>query len=193
MNRAKAPDKLAAIARLEVSYEMHIRIDELANSVSVDFRELTVMAGLDPRLDFKGADLRGIDFGSCDLSGFDFSGANLSGCNLNEAKTIGAVFAGAVFDFQETVSLDEAQFSEERNAGVSEASSTFPVTESERERLGKMLRFADQGDMFFQYEVGTRFAGGYGVRKSIKIARHYFSLSAKQGHMKARRRLDKLS
>jgi hypothetical protein len=60
-------------------------LDALQSAESDDFVELARQAGLDPRHDFVGADLRGVDFGSSDLAGFDFTGADLTEAKLSHA------------------------------------------------------------------------------------------------------------
>ncbi|AUW43951.1 pentapeptide repeat-containing protein [Rhizobium leguminosarum] len=67
-------------------------LNRLSRAVSNDFLELTRIAKLDPRVDFRGADLRGVDFGASDLSGFDFTEADLTGANLRRAQIRSTTF-----------------------------------------------------------------------------------------------------
>jgi CRP/FNR family transcriptional regulator, cyclic AMP receptor protein len=61
-----------------------------------NIRELVKIAGLDPKIHFKNADLRNVDFGTDDVSGFDFSGADLSGADFRRACGVNsAVFNNA--------------------------------------------------------------------------------------------------
>jgi hypothetical protein len=50
---------------------------------SDDFLELAQAAELDPKVDFRFANLTNIDFGAADLRGFDFTGADLRGARGN--------------------------------------------------------------------------------------------------------------
>lgn len=52
------------------------------------FEDLVRLAGLDPALDFQGADLTAVDFGTADLRSYDFSGADLSGADLSRARVV---------------------------------------------------------------------------------------------------------
>lgn len=58
-----------------------------------NFSVLVSVAGLDPSVDFVGADLRGVDFGRSNLEGYNFSDADLSGCRFDRARLKGAIFA----------------------------------------------------------------------------------------------------
>jgi polyhydroxyalkanoate synthesis repressor PhaR len=59
------------------------KIKEVMNSVSDEFTHLFIhVADLDPKVDFRDADMRGVDFGNADLSGFDFTGSDLSGADF---------------------------------------------------------------------------------------------------------------
>lgn len=51
---------------------------EFLSSADTNFVVLSNKLGLDPRTDFRNADLAGIDFSDCDLSDFVFHGADLS-------------------------------------------------------------------------------------------------------------------
>ena len=70
---------------------------------SDDFLELIQVAELDPKLDFRYANLSNVDFGTADLRGFDFTGADLRGTTGNpkwDDTTIvaNADLGGSVFD-----------------------------------------------------------------------------------------------
>lgn len=70
----------------------------LREASTADFATLVALAGLDPRRDFRHANLRGVDFGTADLAGFDFTGADLTGADLSRARTAGAVFGDVGLD-----------------------------------------------------------------------------------------------
>ena len=70
-------------------------IDRLLSDPREDFVSLAKVAGLDPMIDFIGADLRNVDFGDCDLAGYDFTLADLAGADLTKARIEGAVFDNA--------------------------------------------------------------------------------------------------
>lgn len=57
----------------------------VAQSNLTEWRELVRLAQLDPRVDFRQANLREVDFNGADLSGFDFRGAILDGSTFNGA------------------------------------------------------------------------------------------------------------
>lgn len=68
-------------------------LSEILKHDGADFSVLVDVAGLDPSVDFRGADIRGIDFGHSDLGGYDFSYADISGCRFDRARLKGAIFA----------------------------------------------------------------------------------------------------
>jgi hypothetical protein len=70
-------------------------IDKLYDAGDLSFREMAFRLGLDPKKDFRGADLRGIDLSYEDLTEFDFRGADLSGANLYKAVFRISSLAGA--------------------------------------------------------------------------------------------------
>ncbi|MBE7619745.1 hypothetical protein GL297_08895 [Komagataeibacter sp. FXV2] len=80
---------------LNISSEVHRRLNDILAADGADFVQLVAIAGLDPSEDFLGADLQGVDFGICDLTGYDFSGADLRQARLDRAKLDGAIFTGA--------------------------------------------------------------------------------------------------
>lgn len=61
------------------------RIVAVLDAPTNSFVALANIAGLDPKSDFRGADLTGVDFGTDDLSDFDFSGADLTDAHLSRA------------------------------------------------------------------------------------------------------------
>jgi formylglycine-generating enzyme required for sulfatase activity len=64
-----------------------------------DFTTLAKTAGLNPRLDFVGANLRGLDFGTADLAHFNFARADLRGADFSHARNKdGVVFVDAKTD-----------------------------------------------------------------------------------------------
>jgi phosphotransferase system HPr (HPr) family protein len=72
------------------------------------FRDLVILAGLDPKKDFVGASLPALDFRDEDLRDFNFSDADLTGCDFRRANLEGACFnnaeltgvIGIVFQFE---------------------------------------------------------------------------------------------
>ncbi|AMS43248.1 DEAD/DEAH box helicase [Aminobacter aminovorans] len=79
--------------RFGLNEEQERVLDEILKGDGADFSALVRIAGLDPLVDFRGADLRGVDFGRSDLEGYDFSDADLSGCRFDRARLRGAIFA----------------------------------------------------------------------------------------------------
>jgi hypothetical protein len=79
--------------RFGLSDEQERVLAEILKADGADFSALVGIAGLDPSVDFRGADLRGVDFGRSDLAGYDFSDADLSGCRFDRAGLKGAIFA----------------------------------------------------------------------------------------------------
>lgn len=67
-------------------------LKNLRNADGCNFAVLVKIAGLDPKKDLRGADLRGVDFGASDLRGFDFTLANLNGAKLDKANVVDAIF-----------------------------------------------------------------------------------------------------
>src|SRR5262249_42960453 len=61
------------------------RIVAVLDTPTDSFVALARIAGLDPAIDFRGADLRDVDFGADDLTGFDFSDSDLTGAELSRA------------------------------------------------------------------------------------------------------------
>jgi uncharacterized protein YjbI with pentapeptide repeats len=68
---------------------------------TTSFVSISAAIGLDPAVDFRGADLRDIDFGDDDLSGFDFSGADLRGADLSHALGIDQMISDATTQWSE--------------------------------------------------------------------------------------------
>lgn len=62
------------------------RIGEIADSTDTSFSHLVGLARLDPKIDFRGADLSGVDFGAVDFTGYDFTDADLSNANLSQVR-----------------------------------------------------------------------------------------------------------
>lgn len=60
-------------------------IHQVMNRRDLGFRELVDLAGLDPREDFRFANLAGVRLCGADLRGFDFTGADLTGTQLHRA------------------------------------------------------------------------------------------------------------
>lgn len=75
----------------------HVQEIVLANSDI--FSELAIVAGLDPKNDFRYSNLSGVDFKSSDLRGYDFTGADLRGA------------VGIDVTWDETTKLDKAEVS----------------------------------------------------------------------------------
>lgn len=71
-------------------------LDSLSQVRDLDFRKMTLAAGLNSAKDYVGADLTNVDFGASDLSGFNFFEENFTGSKLKHAKTMGARFDGAI-------------------------------------------------------------------------------------------------
>jgi hypothetical protein len=70
-------------------------IIDIYDAGDLSFKEMALRVGLDPKRDFKGADLRGIDLSYEDLTDFDFAGADLTGANLYKAIFRISALAGA--------------------------------------------------------------------------------------------------
>lgn len=64
---------------------------EIASSADTGFVALAKLAGLDPRRDFRFADLSGTDLRGEDLRGFDLTGANLDGARIMGTRLPGTV------------------------------------------------------------------------------------------------------
>ncbi len=64
----------------------------LARAKTQNFTELVRVLGLDPKKDFRLANLTGADFSGCDLRNYNFTGARLLGCTFKNALIAGAVF-----------------------------------------------------------------------------------------------------
>ena len=67
-------------------------IREIENAKSDEFGDLVRIAGLDPKVDFRHADLSRLDFGCSNLSQFDFTGADLRFANFERSTVHGAIF-----------------------------------------------------------------------------------------------------
>lgn len=77
----------------DLSHEQKDVLADILKQDGADFSVLVGVAGLDPSVDFRGADLRDVDFGYSDLDGYDFSDADLRGCRFDRARIKGAIFA----------------------------------------------------------------------------------------------------
>lgn len=83
-------------------------LESLVHANDVTFTSLSRLAELDPRSDFRFADLQEVDFRDSDLRGFDFTGANLLGAIKNEKTVIDltTIFEGARLGWIEADSSD---------------------------------------------------------------------------------------
>jgi hypothetical protein len=72
MNLDDKHDPLPKISRFKPKFERLRRVREAKSATIV---ELCRIAGLNPRTDFRYADLRGVDWRGTDVSAFDLSGA----------------------------------------------------------------------------------------------------------------------
>lgn len=61
---------------------------KVLSSDADDFTSLVHAAGLDPKTDFRRANLSGVDFAGADLKNFDFQGADLSNSNMSGAGNV---------------------------------------------------------------------------------------------------------
>ena len=77
---------------MKLTNEQRSIVQRIRKEHGADFCSLVRIANLDPRSDFRYANLTCVEFGSVDLDGFDFTGANLSGADLRFASVRGAVF-----------------------------------------------------------------------------------------------------
>jgi hypothetical protein len=69
-----------------------LAIERVLQAETTSFIELAKIAGLDPKEDFRFANLAGTDFSNLDLGGFDFFGARLDGASFKGAKVEYALF-----------------------------------------------------------------------------------------------------
>ena len=108
--------------------------EAIENILSVDipdFENLTKVARLDPKTDFRFADLRDVDFGYADLDEYDFTGADLRGANLSRCR-----LGRAIFEFEkdkwrlEGTKFPDAIVRESMKRGVTRrALDTAPVSQ----------------------------------------------------------------
>jgi hypothetical protein len=80
--------------------EIQELIERIITAKTHDFRELCVMANLNPSIDFICGNLRGTTFNGCDFSGdnlyrVNFRGANLNDADFSDTNLSGAKFGGA--------------------------------------------------------------------------------------------------
>lgn len=91
--------------------EVYGRIARLLAADTSDFNQLVKLAGLNPAMDFRHADLAGTCMAGADLSGFDFSFSDFRNVNLSGARIAGARFECADLagtDLTTAVGLGEA-------------------------------------------------------------------------------------
>lgn len=81
---------------MELTEEQRERVRAIRAAQGLGFAAQIAAAGLDPKSDFRHANLRGVDFAGADLRGFDFTGADLSGADLSKARLEGARFKDAL-------------------------------------------------------------------------------------------------
>ena len=91
-------------------------IEQVADSTSDNFIEMSRMLGLDPLTDFAGADLSGADLRKADLSGANLSGADLSGANLSGANLFWANIDRTIFG--DTIGLSKQQEDDLKERGA---------------------------------------------------------------------------
>lgn len=95
--------KDSAVFSLDLTDEEQQRLKAMLDHESDDFLELVQVVGLDPKSDFRFANLSNVNFGAADLRGFDFTGADLTGATGDpqwDGSTIltDADLNGSVFD-----------------------------------------------------------------------------------------------
>ena len=108
--------EIASPTEAEIS-SLFTLIEQIQESPSNEFFELCEIAGLNPKLDFAGANLRGTTLRGLDLSGVNWSRVNLRGAdltdvdfsqgNLQGAKLSGADLSGA---YLSNANLKETDF-----------------------------------------------------------------------------------
>ena len=82
-------------------------VEKSSGKSKVSFRSLAKIAGLDPRYDFRGAQLQGLDFRDENLRGFDFSGADLTGADFRRAQVSQTYFENATLTGVVGLNLDD--------------------------------------------------------------------------------------
>ncbi len=65
-----------------------VKLEKIVNSDDTTFSALSKASGLDPKVDFRFADLRHVDFQDSDIRGYDFTGADLLGAIKNGSTLI---------------------------------------------------------------------------------------------------------
>ena len=137
-------------------------IDRVLSSEEVRFDKLVSLSGLDPRLDFAHADLRGLNFCHADLRNFNFSGADLRGCivdkhtiiddstNLEDAK-IDWIEADTVPIVEKMRSIGIAASTSERVQGLKELVSEFGRTKHVKKYLIAAAQQSGSIEEFIDY------------------------------------------
>ena len=75
------------------------RMHAVAGADTDDFKDLLMLADLDPSKDLRFQDWSDISFENEDLKGLDFSGARLLRCNFKGARLVGSRFDSAIIDW----------------------------------------------------------------------------------------------
>jgi Uncharacterized low-complexity proteins len=122
-----------------------IAIDALIASKEVRFDLLVEIAGLDPKFDFRFANLKWVDFCRADLRGFDFTGADLRFSCRDSATIIDAstILDDALIEWIEKEAIPIVQqMMLAQNAGSSE---------ERRRLLGELVSNFGRSDHVVQY------------------------------------------
>ncbi len=92
--------------------EVRRRIALVAHAPTASFVELTRIARLDPKHDFRGMDLQRVDFLDDDVGNFDFSNADLRFANFSRARGLdrvkldGALLDSAILPHQDAIDIN---------------------------------------------------------------------------------------
>ena len=126
-----------------ISPKYVLKLKEIVNSNDATFGVLASISELDPKVDFRFADLKDVDFQDSDIRGYDFTGADLLGAIKNSNTLIDdtTIFESARVAWIEAESRDIISVMQQiQNASSSKARQKLLAELQERYRSATHIR-----------------------------------------------------
>lgn len=145
-----------------ISEQSRRHLEGIVEANDATFSNLSKIGGLDPKLDFRYANLRDVDFRDSDLRGFDFTGSDLLGAIKNSTTKIDetTIFAGAQISWIEgessnivdkMIEIQASQSSVTRRKLLAELQEQYRSAEHIRQFLMTSMRKSASIEAFFDY------------------------------------------
>ena len=137
-------------------------LEAVVNANDVTFTSLAKLADLDPKIDFRFADLREVDFRGSDLRGYDFTGSSLLGAikdnttkidetTILEGAEIGWIEADSTDIVRQMQAIQGASSSNIRQKLLVELIENYRSADHIRQFLLTSIRRAQSIETFFDF------------------------------------------